>query len=431
MSVSDYSLFQAKAPGIMKKLMSDFDLHVEAAAAVLGNLGHECAGFRLMQEQKPLKNGRGGYGWAQWTGPRRVQFEQWARQHSLPLDSDDANYGFLKHELSSSEANAIAALRETSTLEEGVRAFEQNFERAGVKHYASRDQYARLAKDAFSRQRHNGNGSAHHSTETVSTAEDRRIPEPIITYVPGWELSFGARGAQVKALQEALADLDYPVGNKDGVFGSLTRAAVLAFQADNGLITSGEVDQRTWEKMSTAAPRQLSRERTNITPKELEGLGSTIIADGLRTRGLGWITAILGALGLTTGLAVDLGDGSVRGPNAAANIQDAALPILNQLSATVASIGSGPKATAAKNLIDQLNVILAQGATPPVTIDQTAVAGGLEPIVREVLPVVASALPGFPGSLLVLGLGIAAHLFGSRIVKARTEDHRDGSNIGR
>ena len=80
------SLFQSKSPGIMIKLMSDFDLDVDASAAVLGNLGHESGGFLLMQEQKPLKGGRGGYGWAQWTGPRRRQFEQWAHEHNLPLD---------------------------------------------------------------------------------------------------------------------------------------------------------------------------------------------------------------------------------------------------------------------------------------------------------------------------------------------------------
>ncbi len=429
--MNGHSLFQAKSPRIMKKLMSDFDLDVEAAAAVLGNLGHECAGFQLMQEQKPLKGGRGGYGWAQWTGPRRVQFEKWARQHSLPLDSDEANYGFLKHELSSSEANAIAALRQTSTLEEGVRAFEQNFERAGIKHYPSRYRFARLAKDAFSRQSHNGNGSTYHPPEPFSTIEDWRMPEPIAMHLPGSELSFGARGPQVKALQEALAELDYPVGDKDGIFGGLTRAAVLAFQADNGLITNGEVDQRTWEAMSTAAPRQLSRERRDITPKELENLGSTIITNGLRTKGLGWVTAILGTLGLTTGMAVDLAGGSVPGPKIAPTIPDAALPILDRLGATVASIGNGPKATAAKNLVDQLHAMLAGGTTPQVAIDHTAVAGGFEPIVREVLPVVAGILPGFPGSLAVLGLGIAAHLFGSRVVKARTKDHRDGTNIGR
>jgi Phage tail lysozyme/Putative peptidoglycan binding domain len=416
------SLFQTKSPGIMKKLMSDFDLDVDASAAILGNLGHESGGFLLMQEQKPLKGGRGGYGWAQWTGPRRRQFEQWAHEHNLPLDSDEANYGFLKHELSSSEAKAIVALRETSTLEGGVRAFEQNFERAGVKHYASRDRYAHLARDAFLRTRHNGNGFAHDADEPVST-KDWQFPISIA--MPGWALSFGARGPQVKALQDALAELDYPVGNRDGIFGGFTRAAVLAFQADNGLLTSGEVDQPTWQAMSTAAPRPLSRERIGITPKELERLGSTIVADGLRTKGLGWVTGILGMLGLTTGMAVDLAGSD---PKPAPITPDAALPILEKLGSTVANMGTGKNATAAKSLIDQLHTVLAPSAVP---IDHSTVANGFEPIVRDVLPVAASVLPGFPGSLLVLGLGVAAHLLGNRVVKARTKNHQNGSNLGR
>src|SRR5262245_47444702 len=123
MSVNGHSLFQEKAPGIMKQLMSDFDLTVDAAAAVVGNLGHESAGLQIMQEVKPTR-GKGGWGWAQWTGVRRGQFEKWARQRDLAFDSDEANYGFLKHELSSSEASAITALRHTSTLEDGVEAFE-------------------------------------------------------------------------------------------------------------------------------------------------------------------------------------------------------------------------------------------------------------------------------------------------------------------
>ena len=70
------ALFRDKAPGVMRALIADFDLAVGDAAAVLGNLGHECGGFRLMQEQKPTVPGsRGGYGWAQWTGPRRRKFE--------------------------------------------------------------------------------------------------------------------------------------------------------------------------------------------------------------------------------------------------------------------------------------------------------------------------------------------------------------------
>jgi len=65
--------FMQKAPGIMRKLMRDFPkLQVDDAAATLGNLGHECAGFTKLQEIAPtMKGSRGGYDWPMWTGPRR------------------------------------------------------------------------------------------------------------------------------------------------------------------------------------------------------------------------------------------------------------------------------------------------------------------------------------------------------------------------
>lgn len=50
----------------------------EEAAGVAGNV-HAESGFRPgIQEQKPIA-GRGGYGLIQWTGPRRVAFERYAR----------------------------------------------------------------------------------------------------------------------------------------------------------------------------------------------------------------------------------------------------------------------------------------------------------------------------------------------------------------
>src|SRR5690606_17673173 len=68
--------FRAKAPGIMAKLLRDFPIAPEDAAAILGNLGHESLGFTAMQEFRPVVAGsRGGWGWAQWTGPRRRAFE--------------------------------------------------------------------------------------------------------------------------------------------------------------------------------------------------------------------------------------------------------------------------------------------------------------------------------------------------------------------
>lgn len=143
-------LFKGKAPAIMRGLMSEFDISHMDAAAILGNLGHESGGFLLMQEVKPAVEGsRGGWGWAQWTGPRRRAFEAWADKHGFARDSDKANYGFLVYELKTTERHAIPAVQKAETLKDKTIAFELAFERAGVKHYDSRVRWAQRALDAY------------------------------------------------------------------------------------------------------------------------------------------------------------------------------------------------------------------------------------------------------------------------------------------
>ena len=149
--MTNYSLFIRKSPGIMREIIDDFDLTAIQAAAILGNIGHECAGFLQMQEKNP-RGGRGGYGWCQWTASRRLDFEAWCRRMGLSVSSDEANYGFLKHELTATwERRAIPLLKRTTRLTTGVRTFEQAYLRAAAdaKHYPSREQYAQIAHDAF------------------------------------------------------------------------------------------------------------------------------------------------------------------------------------------------------------------------------------------------------------------------------------------
>lgn len=56
----------------------------------------------------------------------------------------------------------------------------------------------------------------------------------------------GARGADVKTVQQALLDAGVKVpGGADGWFGPATRSAVTAFQSRRGLPTTGEIDQAT------------------------------------------------------------------------------------------------------------------------------------------------------------------------------------------
>ena len=144
------SIFTQKSPRIMADLMRDFPISKEDAAAILGNLGHECAGFTKLQETNPAISGsRGGYGWAQWTGPRRRAFEVWCKPKGLKPSSDEANYGFLVYELHTTERAAIPAVKAARNLTVKVAAFEEAFERAGVKHYDSRTKYAKDALKAY------------------------------------------------------------------------------------------------------------------------------------------------------------------------------------------------------------------------------------------------------------------------------------------
>jgi hypothetical protein len=141
------SLFRTKAPEVMDKLIEDFGLDEIQTAGVLGNIGTECAGFHHLHEiGQP--DGKGGYGWCQWTASRRKAFFKWCSAHSLDWQSDEANYGYLKKELKGDYESTIAALEKTSTLKGAVRAFERNFERAGTPNYTDRDAWAVIALDA-------------------------------------------------------------------------------------------------------------------------------------------------------------------------------------------------------------------------------------------------------------------------------------------
>lgn len=146
-------VFRAKAPGIIDRLLIDFPIERLAAAAIVGNLGHESLGFTAMQEFNPTVAGsKGGWGWAQWTGPRRRAFEAWCKRTGKDPASDDANYAWLFLELKGVEGTEGGAIGKTQAavgLDAKVEAFEKAFLRAGVKHYPRRKKWAAIALDAW------------------------------------------------------------------------------------------------------------------------------------------------------------------------------------------------------------------------------------------------------------------------------------------
>ena len=105
-------------------------------------------------------------------------------------------------------------------------------------------------------------------------------------------LKKGSRGAAVKILQSDLHDLRYFSGSIDGDFGKRTRGAVLAFQADNDMVTDGVVGPRTWDVLGKAEARQLRA----VTEADLDQSGT--IQDTRQSDKLADVVA-LGGVGTT------------------------------------------------------------------------------------------------------------------------------------
>lgn len=148
-ATSPISKFKAKSPAIMAELMNDFALSDVQAAGILGNIGVECNGFTQMQEVHPAGGGPGGYGWAQWTGPRRTQYMTYCQRNNLDKDSDAANYGFMKSELSTDYKRVITHLKSTQTVVDATTVVLQQYEGAGVPATARRIAWANMALTAY------------------------------------------------------------------------------------------------------------------------------------------------------------------------------------------------------------------------------------------------------------------------------------------
>ena len=145
-----YEYFKEWAPWIMEKLILDFSLSVDDAAAIVGNAGHESGGFKQLQELKPLVPGsKGGYGIMQWTGPRRREYESYCKRNRFDPSDMMTNYKFLFVELNGPEGKVIPRLKAGKTLDEKVEIFMKVFLRPGIPHLDQRKIWARRALSAY------------------------------------------------------------------------------------------------------------------------------------------------------------------------------------------------------------------------------------------------------------------------------------------
>jgi len=137
------------APKTIQRLSQDLRITPQQAAGIVGQLGHESAGLQAINEYQPVVPGsRGGFGWAQWTGPRRRQFESFAQQRQLEVTDPEANYQFLLHELTETpEGRVLDEIRQTPDAIAAGRLFTDRFLRPGTPAYESRDSWTQRALD--------------------------------------------------------------------------------------------------------------------------------------------------------------------------------------------------------------------------------------------------------------------------------------------
>ena len=102
----------------------------------------------------------------------------------------------------------------------------------------------------------------------------------------------------LRAVQTQLVELGYPeVGKVDGLWGSKTRAAILAFKADHGLPLTVELDQKFLSGLMVAQKREVSEARATATVDTLRVAGSRKIAAADETSAAGFITTGAGGIG--------------------------------------------------------------------------------------------------------------------------------------
>lgn len=139
------------APKVINDLSRDLNITPQAAAGIVGQLGYESEGLQAINERQPVVPGsRGGFGWAQWTGPRRREFESWAGQQGMDINTPEANYGFLVHELKNTpESRVLEKLQGVQDPQQAGRIFTDTFLRPGIPAYDKRASWTEKAMNAI------------------------------------------------------------------------------------------------------------------------------------------------------------------------------------------------------------------------------------------------------------------------------------------
>lgn len=124
--------YKQKAVWLIDQLETHFQFKAFQGAGVCGNAYQESMLTATLENDGIVTSPTRGIGWFQWTGPRHTAFLAWCSGAKLDWTSDEAEFGYLRHELLTSYATLPARMRATSTLTQATEVFEEYYERAGI-----------------------------------------------------------------------------------------------------------------------------------------------------------------------------------------------------------------------------------------------------------------------------------------------------------
>jgi uncharacterized protein (TIGR02594 family) len=123
---------------------------------------------------------------------------------------------------------------------------------------------------------------------------------------------FGQNSMTLRQVQQRLKDLGYhEVGKVDGIMGTKTRGAILAFREDNGLPLTPTVDAALEDALKVAPKRFVSSDRANGKPKGSRILSGANMTAGLTAAGgAGSIITAASQAGQTISTGIDTAEGA-------------------------------------------------------------------------------------------------------------------------
>jgi len=125
----------------------------------------------------------------------------------------------------------------------------------------------------------------------------------------GSKLQQGSEGDAVKTLQKRLKELGYLTGSADGKYGEATKAAVIAFQKNNGLTVDGIAGAGTQNKLYSSSAKKAGSTSSNgsstnsnvVTSDKIASTGYVTLREGDKSDAVEKLQKTLKNLGYYSG----------------------------------------------------------------------------------------------------------------------------------